>query len=461
MANFRQIFEYYLREDVQNALLGVSGSREVAGVMRDGKFGTRPNMLGYRNDILQMAQSGSVAFHGSVERWSNAMSLSAGMKRQDLDKLRTGWDLLLDLDFKIFEHAKIAAKIFVDALKKHGARNIFIKYTGGKSFHIAIPFESFPDNVNYRPTRLQYPEIPETIVKYLNNFVRDKLEREIFKIEPDIEELAKKLNVPLNELLKEERKEFEIGLLGSSHPRTVQIKMLPESGLFSSRHLFRLPYSLHESSFLVSVPIKISDIDDFKKEDAAPEKVKVKEKFLFDVEKLDADASGLVIEALDWAAKEIKPEPVKPKPVFTEKSVITKEYFPPCIMKILGGMSDGRKRSLFILINFLRNMNWQMDRIEEEINEWNQRNNPPLPSTYVRGQVKWFKSNQKMMLPPNCDNERFYKAMGLYCGEEFHARIKNPVNYVFVALKRKKNAEKNPVKAKKKRPALGDEVEFD
>ncbi len=446
MANFRQIFEYYSREDVQDALLSVSGSREVAGVMRDGAFGTRPNMLGYRNDILQMAQSGSVAFHGSVERWSNAMSLSAGMKRQDLDKLRTGWDLLLDLDFKIFEHAKIAAKIFVDALKKHGAKNIFIKYTGGKSFHIAIPFESFPDNVNYRLTRLQYPEIPEIIVKYLNSFVWERIEKEILRIEPDLELLAQKLGLPLNELVTPD---------GINQKR-----ILPESGLFSSRHLFRLPYSLHESSFLVSVPLKISDIDDFRKEDAAPEKVKVKENFLFDVKKSDADASGLVIEALDWAAKDTKPEPVKPKPVFTEKSVITKEFFPPCIMKILVGMSDGRKRSLFILINFLRNMNWQMDRIEEEIDEWNQRNSPPLPATYIRGQVKWFRANQKIMLPPNCNNERFYKAMGLYCGDEFHARIKNPVNYVFAALKRKKNAEKKPVKAKKKKPAMGDEVEF-
>ncbi len=446
MANLRQAFGYYSREDVQNALLGVSNNREVAGVMRDGKFGTRPNMLGYRNDILQMVQSGSAAFHGSVERWSNPMSLTAGMKRQDLDKLRTGFDLLLDLDFKIFEHAKIATVIFVDALKKHGAKNIFIKYTGGKSFHIAIPFESFPDNVNYRPTRLQYPEIPGIIVKYLNSFVWEKIEKEILRMEPDLELLAQKLGLPLNELVTPD---------GINQKR-----ILPESGLFSSRHLFRLPYSLHESSFLVSVPLKISDIDDFKKEDAAPERIKVKEKFLFGVEKLDADATGLVIEALDWATKEIKPEPEKPKSVFTEKSVITKEFFPPCIMKILVGMSDGRKRSLFILINFLRNMNWPMDRIEEEINEWNQRNSPPLPATYVRGQVKWFKSNQKVMLPPNCDNERFYKAMGLYCGEEFHARIKNPVNYVFAALKRKKNAEKKPVKAKKK-TKLGDEVEFD
>lgn len=446
MTNFRQVFDYYSREDVQGALLGVSSNREIAGVLRDGKFGSRPNMLGYRNDIVQMIQSGSVAFHGSVERWSNPMSLSAGMKRQDLDKLRTGFDLLLDLDFKIFEHAKIAAKIFVDALKKHGVRNIYCKYTGGKSFHMAVPFESFPENVNYRPTRLQYPEIPETIVKYLNSFVWERIEKEILRIEPDLELLAQKLSLPLNELVTPD---------GINQKR-----ILPESGLFSSRHLFRLPYSLHESSFLVSVPIKISDIDDFRKEDATPDKVKVKEKFLFDINKSGADATGLVIEALDWAAKEIKSEPEKPKPVFTEKAVITKEYFPPCIMKILGGMNDGRKRSLFILINFLRNMNWSMDRIEEEINEWNQRNSPSLPATYVRGQIKWFRTNQRVMLPPNCDNERFFKAMGLYCGEEFHARIKNPVNYVFAALKRKRSAEKKPVKAKKK-PKTSDEVEFD
>ena len=45
--------------------------------------------------------------------------------------------------------------------------------------------------------------------------------------------------------------------------------------IFGSRHLFRLPYSLHESSLLVSLPIKPENIEKFQKEQAAPEKVKV------------------------------------------------------------------------------------------------------------------------------------------------------------------------------------------
>jgi len=42
----------------------------------------------------------------------------------------------------------------------------------------------------------------------------------------------------------------------------------------SPRHMIRVPYSLHEKSGLVSLPIRNEDIKRFKKDDATPEKVK-------------------------------------------------------------------------------------------------------------------------------------------------------------------------------------------
>src|SRR3989338_7480196 len=162
--NYSQILDYYSREDVQNALLAVSEDREVVGIFKTGAFGQRPNMLVYPGDVVSMVRSGNVAFHGSVERWNNPMSLRPGMVKEEMDELRKGFELIIDLDVKVFEYAKIYAKIFHDELRSYGIKNIGIKYTGGKSFHMAVPFESFPENVNYKPTRMQYPLIPQAIV---------------------------------------------------------------------------------------------------------------------------------------------------------------------------------------------------------------------------------------------------------------------------------------------------------
>jgi hypothetical protein len=47
-----------------------------------------------------------------------------------------------------------------------------------------------------------------------------------------------------------------------------------DSILISSRHLFRMPYSINEKSYLVSLPIDPNKIMDFKKEMANPENLK-------------------------------------------------------------------------------------------------------------------------------------------------------------------------------------------
>jgi DNA primase large subunit len=155
------------------------------------------------------------------------------------------------------------------------------------------------------------------------------------------------------------------------------------------------------------------------------------------------DAEAFVIEALDWSAKhfvEVKEEIPK---ILVKKNIkaIPEEYFPPCIKSALQGLSDGRKRSLFILTNFLRNMGWNLEKIENRITEWNEHNIPPIRTNYLRTQLRWHFRQQRNLLPPNCDNENFYIAIGICKPDEICKNgtdkiiIKNPVNYPFKKLK--------------------------
>ena len=424
------VWNYYSRKDVQEALLEVAKDREVVGVFSNESFGERPNVLLYPDDIIEMVKEGVVSFHGSVERWSNPMALESGMIKQEMDRIRIGWDLIIDMDCPDFEIAKLTVKIILEALKDHSINNYSVKFTGGKSFHIGIPFEIFPEKINLIKTADLYPELPQKIIEYLKDYVRERIKEEILALDNPLS-IAERVKKPITEITDKD---------GLNPFKVVQI----DSMLVSPRHMFRLPYSLHESSLLVSLPVDISTLDKLNKDDARPHRVKVEKKFLTREESLK-EANILVVEALDWAEKH---KIVEEKIPYTglkrmTREITNKKYFPPCILKILNGLVDGKKRSVFILANYLRNMGWDWDKVEKEILAWNEKNTPPLPQRYIRTQVRWHKRQRRNLLPPNCLNENFYVSMGVHLPDEVckgwtkKVTIKNPVNYPFRKMKRK------------------------
>ncbi len=423
-------WNWYSRESVQRALLEVSKNREVVSVFKDKRFGRRPDIIQYPSDILQSVAEGTIAFHGSVERWSQPMKLDVGMTKEQLDELRSGWDILIDIDIKNLELAKISTLEVIGVLKDHGISNYSCKFTGGTSFHIGVPFESFPSSIDNKEIRKMYPELFQKILGYIKWSMKDRLRESILAVFSP-KEVSQKVNKKMNDML---------GTDGNLDPfKFITIDV------FSSRHLFRLPYSLHESKLLVSTPIKPSDLHKFELEHASPKKVKVDEKFLEYGGSLH-DAEGLIIESIDWAAKhkiQIKETMPKIKKVSKVKEV-PEQYFPPCIKCILKGLQDGRKRCVFILITFLQSVGWSMDKIDEYLLKWNDKNVPPLKANYIRTQLRWHMRQHKSMLPPNCTNENFYKNLGLDmdCKGLHQVGIKNPVTYAIRQASKKDKLKK-------------------
>ena len=126
-----------------------------------------------------------------------------------------------------------------------------------------------------------------------------------------------------------------------------------------------------------------------------------------------------------------KEEPSKAKSNFSFSSSgikINKDSFPPCINKILGGVEDGRKRALFVLINFFKFMKWDWTDLVNEINEWNKMNKEPLNQPYVNSQLQYYKNKEGYMIP-NCDAQNFYKDLGVCIPDNTCKMVKNPINY--------------------------------
>jgi len=402
-----EVVRYYSREDIQQAMIRVARNREVAGVYRSGDYSKRPNTLIYPQDIKAMVRSGVLEFHSSIERWTNPM----GIKPDNYADVRMGWDIVLDLDCKDFEHGKIASSVFCKALEKHDIKNYSLKFTGGTGFHIGIPWETIPKTIDYKDSVVLFPDLARNIGLYIKSFVREGFECALLK-KYSPEELADQIKEPLGKLFD-----------GDAFDPFQVVDVDPI--LISPRHLFRMPYSLNKKKWLVSLPLRASDLDDFQMEDATADKVKPKLGFLDSGE--ENESQLLISEAIDWVIrqkKETRKRKRRERAAF--KGAIPREDFPVCIQQILNGLQDGKKRSLFILITFLRSCGWAWNDIETTIEEWNLKNSPQLRENYIRGQLRWHRQQKRKILPPNYEAKGWYIDIGLNDPET--EKLKNPVN---------------------------------
>ncbi len=401
-----ELLKYYSRKDVQKAIFEISKNREIAINFGEKGYGKRPDILQYETDVYELAKQGAVSFNISEERWKNPLSLKPGMTKKQLDELRSAWDLIIDIDGE-FEYSKKVAYLIVEALNFHNVKSHSIKFSGNRGFHIAIPFETFPGTLNNIETKNLFPESARIIVSYLKEMIKD----------------------PLKEMINKEDPFLFVNI---------------DSVAISSRHMIRAPYSYHEKSGLISIPIKGKDILDFNKENAKIDNIKTNIKFL-DLSSINTnESSQLIIQAYDWYHKNTKKESpelklIRDKKDFEQiKNAINPKFFPPCILKGLNGLDDGKKRFLFVLLNFLTSVGYDIEQIQKIVLEWNKKNKEPLRENYIVSQINWHKRQKEKILPQNCPKDKniignnpdnIYVSLGICNPDGLCRLIKNPVNY--------------------------------
>ena len=339
--------KHYKRQEVMNSLVQQAEHKEVGVMFGIGKFGKRPDILHYPNDVLEFAKKKVTSFHCSEENWQDPLSLSSDIKRKDLNNMRKGWDFILDIDCPVWEISKLTTHLFIEVLKQHKIKGITCKFSGNKGFHIAVPFESFPNTIVYDGKEVAvkdfFPEFPRLVAKYILEYVESNLIkikdnkvsfldktysfeelRELFKL--SFEELTYKKCSKCGKVNKtNDNKKFEYlcGACGFTTKKLEEKDFIKcpkcssimtktnnkatkgcscgsneleqrlnlskiievDTVLISSRHMYRLPYALHEKSKLVSIPIKVEDVLTFDKNSAKPENIK------FDITFLDRNVS--------------------------------------------------------------------------------------------------------------------------------------------------------------------------
>jgi len=482
---------YYANQKIQEALLKFAADREVVPRYFDG-FGKRPDMLQYTSDVNGLVRRGATSFHASEELWNDPLQLSSDSTPKELESLRKGWDLLIDIDSPFLDCSKIAAQLIIEALVQHGVKNYGIKFSGSKGFHLMIAGKAFPREFNGEETRKMFPIWPRAICGYLMDYIREDYNRLASEILTDIGAIQRRTKLSREQLeevrckscgkaakkgsianfvcpvcgMKVQRKNAKItkrrlkclsntcaGVLeqidgeefyycencvdpenenlqmnSNKHPENFEKSKgvsaekvaAPDLVLVASRHLFRMPYSLHEKTALASVVLTKEELQNFSPRDADPLKVVVKN---FMPKNEPEEARQLLAKALDWSrGREIKEKKIEEKRFgkFKNKKFedvemkgVTEDMFPPAIKKLLRGLQEGRKRGLFVLLTFLRSTGFSAEEINKKVREWNEKNEPPLKEGYVRSQIEWHLKQTKKILPPNYSNDAFYRDIGI------------------------------------------------
>jgi len=432
-------------------------NREVAVRFND-RFGSRPDVLNNPADILELAKQKATSFHVSEEIWSNPLQLSPNMKKNDINSLRVGWDLVLDIDCSFFEYSRIAADLVIKALRFNDVKSISCKFSGNKGFHIGIPFEAFPKTIGNKKTSSMFPDAARKVAFYITELIKRQLGKKIMELEGDFSKVAEKTKVDSKKIIYYEKNEFNDRIAALNAEPFLNIDTI----LISSRHLFRMAYSLHEKSGLVSVPLDPDKVMDFEKAHAEPKNLKIsKFRFLDSENIVKGNASKLLMQALDFSSVKEQEVRVEPRKDFEIKDAMPEDFFPPCIKLISNGLNDGRKRALFILVNFLTSVGWDYEQIEVYLRKWNKKNLESLRENLLVGQVRYHKSQKKKILPPNCNNNMYYVDLGVCKKDNLCLKIKNPVSYAirktFYLNKEAGKMQKKEAKEKEKRVIKGKE----
>ena len=515
MVHISRTLTFYKRPEIQKEIVRTAEQREVAMKYGEKGFGKRPDVLKYPLDVLELAKQGATSFHVSEERWQNPLVLTPEMNKTDIDTQRTGWDLVIDVDFPLWEITKIITHSLIQALKEHGISSVSCKFSGNKGFHIGVPFEAFPDNVQGVETQLLFPDSIKRVVAYLadyvdgrrNNFALSKqiLANSSFKkyaakhgnkslvldicsdcgtevklkkdnlvefICPVCERTKKADNTVkfmLCERCKKHMQKIEQKAKNrcracSSKSFRKKINLAIDTMLISPRHLYRSVYSFNEKSGLISVPVNPGNVLKFEKKTAELKSIKnINDKAIANITFLNAknvkknEARKLIIAAFDHKPLEHK-DGDKSERTYKEfdlpETAFGEETFPPCIKNILSGLEDGKKRSVFILTNYLTTVGWAYEQIEKLLYEWNKRNKEKLREVNIKGHIRYHKTQKKRILPPNCANRAYYLDFGVCEPDTLCPMIKNPVQY---SRRRSKILEQNKKPTRKKKKTKKDE----
>src|SRR3989344_1452215 len=197
----KEMLRYYSRKEIQKVICDSSKEREAIARYGEG-FGKRPDVIQMPGDVFDLAKRGATSFHISEERWKDPLSLQTGLSKKQLDDLRFGWDLIIDIDSKYWEFSKYTTYLVYEALKFYNLKHISVKFSGNKGWHVGVPFEAFPKEVHGADTKNLFPDGIRVIAAFIIEKIKPELNKFLMSKENIVRELANNSPQEYNKIIK-------------------------------------------------------------------------------------------------------------------------------------------------------------------------------------------------------------------------------------------------------------------
>lgn len=394
--------EYYLQDWVQHAICEAAKDKEVR--VRQGDHDRKGRVtIRHPRDVKGLAEEGATSFHFTAESWDAPERIDKEMSQPQLDTLRKGWDFIIDIDPQenhTFEQTKlITYRIWQFLARSSKYQTMHVKFSGKKGFHIGIGPSSLPLKVDGMCISQHWPEMPKRFVEYIKSEIGPELEKEV-----------------------------------PGAMATIDLNM------FTRRHTYRAPYSLHEGSGLVSLPfdyLKLRAFYDnpenpilkFEKHMADPANLRGRVLSFLNVGPgYNGDFNDFIQQCYYATQKGTIPKTEYDGDLSLPETAIPHSAFPPCMIKMLEGLKDGRKRGLFVLSCFLWAAGWKQSDVLKQLYDWNKKNERPMPNSQIEYHVGLRYRSPKKLVPYDCSNP-IYKDIGVCKMAPTCRQVRNPIAY--------------------------------
>jgi len=250
----------YYQGEVLDALALQCRGREV-WLRRGDTPSPRPLKADTREEMRALIEHfsgpGYLSVYASVERFSDPLKLA----EEKPEALRVGWDFVLDLDAEDLDRARESALALAGLLKTFGIEGFKLKFSGARGFHITIPGDAFDCFAGGHGEYIAaYPQVPRVMAEFLQASIKPEQRRGV-KIDHDI---------------------------------------------YSSRRMLRVAYGLHPQTGLVSLPLSVKEVRNFRRENAASSSNMKVDWGWLNLQARVGEAAGLLDAVAEWRKRNRK-----------------------------------------------------------------------------------------------------------------------------------------------------------
>ena len=150
---------YYSQPEIQKAIFEFSKNREICPRYFEG-FGKRPDSFEYPGDIFELVKRGATSFNCSEELWSDPLKIQTGMNEKQLNELRIGWDLLIDIDCKYIDFSKSNTGN-TQSFQNHHIKIMELNFQGIKDFILFSHSSHFPKRLQEKKQKTSFQNYHE------------------------------------------------------------------------------------------------------------------------------------------------------------------------------------------------------------------------------------------------------------------------------------------------------------